>query len=287
MCTGDDDNGNVINNALRYVDLDLDEGEIQNCTFTNSASGSITIIKDAVPNDAEDFSFSTTGGLTPSTFDLDDDGDNGNTLSNTRLFSSVAPGMYTVTEGAETGFDLTNLACSGGAGTSTDLGMRKATIDLGAGENVTCTFTNTKRGAIKIVKNTVGGDGTFTFNPTGFNGGSSFDLMTAANTAMQTFENIAPGSGYSISETVPTGWDLTSFTCDNGNIGAITVAAGATTTCTATNTKRGAIKIVKNTVGGDGTFYITPTGFGTGAFNLMTSSGMAMQTCENIAPGSG
>jgi hypothetical protein len=36
--------------------------------------------------------------------------------------------------------------------------------------------------------------------------------MTAANTAMQTFENIAPGSGYSISETIPTGWDLTSFT---------------------------------------------------------------------------
>ena len=30
-----------------------------------------------------------------------------------------------------------------------------------AGENTTCTFTNTKLGSITIVKNTVGGDGTF------------------------------------------------------------------------------------------------------------------------------
>jgi hypothetical protein len=102
---------------------------------------------------------------------------------------------------------------------------------------VTCTFVNTKRGAIKIVKNTVGGDGTFQFNPTGFNANVSFNLITAAGTADQTFGNIVPGSGYSINETAQTGWDLTSFTCDNGTTAAIVVVPGATTTCTATNKK--------------------------------------------------
>ena len=37
--------------------------------------GKLTIIKDAQPNGAQDFSYTSTGGLSPSTFNLDDDGD--------------------------------------------------------------------------------------------------------------------------------------------------------------------------------------------------------------------
>src|SRR4029453_11921937 len=48
---------------------------------------SITIIKDAVPNSAQDFAFTTTGGLSPATFSLDDDADG--TLSNTQVFSNI------------------------------------------------------------------------------------------------------------------------------------------------------------------------------------------------------
>ena len=60
-----------------------------------STCASLTIIKDAVPNDAQDFHFTTTGaGL--SAFDLDDDADG--TLPNTKIFTDLAPGTYSVAE---------------------------------------------------------------------------------------------------------------------------------------------------------------------------------------------
>ena len=52
------------------------------------------------------------------------------------------------------GWDLTSATCSDGS----DPGS----ISLAAGENVTCTFTNTKR-VDTIVKQAVGGDGGFRF----------------------------------------------------------------------------------------------------------------------------
>jgi hypothetical protein len=51
-----------------------------------------------------------------------------------------------------------------------------------------------------------------------------------------TFNNVVPGT-YAVSETVPSGWDLTSATCDGGSTpSAIVVTAGVTVTCTFTNT---------------------------------------------------
>ena len=242
---------------------------------------------------------------------------------------------------------------------------------------ITCTFTNSRRtGAIKIVSNTVGGNETFTFNPTGFNSGAAFDLTTVNFTAEQTFSNLSVGSSYSISEVAEPGWDagtfscdngrrgrsrsrparrppaasptpsrapsrssrtrlvgtrrsrstrraltaartfdLTTvnftaeqtfsnlsvwsshsiseaaepgwnagtFSCDNGTAGAITVAAGATTTCSISNTMQGSIRIVKNTVGGDGTFGFTSN---FGVSSIGTTAGTGSQTVNNLLPGS-
>ncbi len=104
--------------------------------------GTITIIKDTAPNSARDFSFTTTGtGLTG--FSLDDDGDAA--LSNTKIFSDVTPGSYSVIESAATGYSLTGLNCvDPTTNSSVNLVNRTASINLGAGENITCTFTNTK-----------------------------------------------------------------------------------------------------------------------------------------------
>src|SRR5205823_2134146 len=53
----------------------------------------------------------------------------------------------------------------------------------------------------------------------------------------QTFSNVAPGSGYSVSETVPAGWELTSSTCDDGSpVTNIDVSNNETVTCTFTDT---------------------------------------------------
>ena len=111
------------------------------CEQSGGQLGSITIIKDAAPNNAQDFAFTTTGtGL--SSFSLDDDADAA--LTNQRVFTGLAAGAYTVVETATTGWTLTSITCStGGSGNTT---TRTASITLAAGQNVTCTFLNTQQG---------------------------------------------------------------------------------------------------------------------------------------------
>ena len=124
--------------------------------------GKITIIKDTVPSpDPQDFSYSTTGGLSPASFSLDDDSNA--TLSNTQVYNNVTPGSYTVTEGSVTGYVLTSLTCvatgvgSSGAQDATD--PFKANIVVGNLGDVTCTYVNTlQQGAIKITKRSIKGN---------------------------------------------------------------------------------------------------------------------------------
>jgi hypothetical protein len=187
--------------------------------------------------------------------------DKGNTTAdsegNTQTITNVpAGGPYHLTEADPTpGFDLTGLTCSSqneSSTTSTSLASRQATVTLVSGDLVTCTFTNTQRGTIVVKKVTVPSpdptNSTFTFNPTGFNGGTSF---TEKNGGSQTFTNIVPtpsGGPYSVAEENPgsLGFDLTSATCDHGTPASITVSPGGTTTCEFKNTLRqGSIRVTK------------------------------------------
>jgi hypothetical protein len=131
----------MTNLSTRTATIDLDVGEMVTCTFTNTKLGTITIIKDAVPNDPQDFEFSRSFGAN---FFLDDDNDG--TLPNTATFTDMLPGNYMVTEqGPPAGWNLTGLVCNDpDRQTTASLGTRTATIDLDAGETVTCTFTDTK-----------------------------------------------------------------------------------------------------------------------------------------------
>ena len=61
---------------------------------------------DAVPDDPQDFGFTTTGGLNPAAFTLDDDGDP--TFSNTQAWTGLTNfTTYTVTETGAPGWALT------------------------------------------------------------------------------------------------------------------------------------------------------------------------------------
>lgn len=97
--------------------------------------GTVTVLKDVVPNDAQDFSFSGTWS-----FSRDDDSDA--TLPNSFTIAATQ-GSKTVTESVVSGWSLTGLVCTGGgANTSTNLGTFTASIGLDADEDVSCTFTN-------------------------------------------------------------------------------------------------------------------------------------------------
>lgn len=109
---------------------------VSNCESSSNAVGVLTIVKDAVPDSAQDFAF--TGSL--GAFSLDDDAD-GTLANNTGSIKTA--GTYTVTETPVAGWNLTSIVCND-AGTTTYLGTGSAVIDLDGGENITCTFTNTQ-----------------------------------------------------------------------------------------------------------------------------------------------
>jgi LPXTG-site transpeptidase (sortase) family protein len=151
----DPDSGSSVDLGTRTATIDLDAAETVTCTFTNTQLGTITVVKDAVPDDAQDFAYTGNG---PSGYDfgggfsLDDDADGA--LPNSQSFTDLAPGSYTLTEGAASGWSLTGLACvDPDGGSSENTATLTAAIDLDAGETVTCTFTNSQSApALSIVK---------------------------------------------------------------------------------------------------------------------------------------
>ena len=222
--------------------MSLSAGEVVTCTFTNRKRGRIVAVKDAVPNDPQDFSFTAGGGLSPASFSLDDDSDG--TLPNSNTFNDVMPGSgYSLAETLPGGWDQTAATCDDGSPVSN--------INVAAGETVTCTFTNRKRGQIVVTHNAVPDDPQdFSFTAGGGLSPASFSLdddLDPGLASTRTFTDVPVGSGYSIAESVPAGWDLASATCDDGSpVSNIGVSDGETVTCTFTNHKRGQIVAVKD-----------------------------------------
>lgn len=246
-------------------------------------SGKIVVIKNAITNDAQDFTFHNNfGNGNPATFQLDDDsgapGANG-TFSNTRD-SEVLPGSgYSVSEDAVAGWKQGSQTCDG-------VGNTPSSITVGSGETVTCTFVNKKLATITLVKNTVGGDGTFDFVMTGTTLPSSAQLTTVGGTTQQTFNNIDPDNTYSITETpIPAGWDLTASTCTGTNTpSSITPNNGEVITCTFTDTRRASFSLEKISDPSSGSFQFDLTGpqsFNTST--IFTPSGL--WNLSNLLPG--
>ena len=123
----------------------------------------------------------------------------------------IAPGTYSVSETAVSGWDTTS-NCSDGSPMSR--------INLEAGETVTCTFVNTQRGLAKLVK-TVNGAAPGTSQSFVFQlrqgasttaAGTTLESGTAAagNGGVITFATkLVPSTSYALCETVMPGWNTT------------------------------------------------------------------------------
>jgi hypothetical protein len=212
--------------------IDLEAGETVTCTFVNDElpeepePGQIIVEKEvtAGSDTSVAFTFNTTG------FTLDD-----STLAHGESGSSgdLDAGNYAVSETVPAGWSLQSATC--------DNGDDPSSIDLEAGETVTCTFVNdelpeeVEPGQIIVEKVVLIGSDTFqfTFNTTGF----TLADNTLAHGQSSSSGDIAPGDGYSVSETLPPGWTMVSAVCDDGSpVTNIDVEAGETVTCTFTNT---------------------------------------------------
>ena len=75
MPSGWDLSSATCNDGSPVSNISIGIGEDVTCTFTNQKRGQIVVVKDAQPNDAQDFSFTAGGGLSPASFQLDDDAD--------------------------------------------------------------------------------------------------------------------------------------------------------------------------------------------------------------------
>lgn len=254
------------------------------CTFTNTRdTGSLTIVKDAQPNSSQEFAFTIepvsgrtdqdddseaetilpegivkgrnnnhsewyqhgqhSGGNNPTTsFTLTDNGDGNNSQ-----LTSLPTGKYRVSETAVKGWDLSKISC----------GETKVEIDDGVvylyitkGAKIVCTFTNTQRAHLTIVKDVQPGTSSnafsFTTNAvTGELGEDTTFSLTDDGTGLTNskhFENLLPGT-YTVTEQADSAWKLDDIICSGTGVtmsrdGAkltVTLATGAVASCTFAN----------------------------------------------------
>lgn len=198
-------NGSPYHVALSLVDgasVGKRDNQMQSNVVSQIPNGTIVIVKDAVPNDAQDFSFNVNnGGTISQNFSLDDDGDA--TLPNSQTFS-VPPGTWTAAElNIPSGWSLTNLACSvsGTNGSTYQVSGANAVITLlsgvSSGDTVTCTYTNTRNtGSLQILK-TVS-------NPDNATLPASFTVDYNCGTGYTGQVSVAPGTPATVND-IPTG----------------------------------------------------------------------------------
>ncbi len=201
----DPDGGSTFDLATSTARIDVDAGEHVTCTFLNTrdaAKGSVTIVKQTDPPDAGGQTFAFAGGL--GGFSL--------TGGQSRTVADLAPGRYDVAETLPPDWRLTRITCVDPDGGSTfDLATSTASIDLDEGEDVTCTFLNTRNaasGSVTIVKQTLprnAGGQMFAF------AGGLGDFSLAGGLS-RTIPDLAPGT-YDVSEALLAGWELTQIAC--------------------------------------------------------------------------
>ncbi|MBO1268557.1 DUF11 domain-containing protein [Arthrobacter cavernae] len=202
--------------------IDLDPGETVTCTYTNTQRSTIVIVKDAVPDDDQDFTFNATGSPLPPSFILDDDADA--TRSNT-FTSALLPAKqpYTVNEVTVPGWtlDLATSACSNQAAVTAN----GVSLTPAPGQTITCTFVNRAApGAIQVTKSVEGvaDDHAWSF-------GIAISPVEAGVTSPQeasgtgdgsdtvTFQPLVLNKQYTITEEEPAaGWTQGETTCSTG-----------------------------------------------------------------------
>ena len=246
----------------------LQPGQTVECTITNNDipynenAPTLTIIKDANPNDPQVFNFTLEKQNTCEQVSFEklisinrrivqcessySSVDNFQLVDHTdpslaRKTEVLSEGTYKLHEASTAGWDLTGLTCTGADATVDGSSMYLTVL---SDQNVTCTFTNTKKAKVTIVKDAQPNSSQM-FNFTTMLG-DDFSLVDDGSNdtaASKSFTNLKPGT-YTVTETATSGWKLASVSCGkgvetsvvNGTL-SVVVAPGANLTCTFVNTK--------------------------------------------------
>jgi hypothetical protein len=228
--------------------------------FELHANGTIIITKHTSPADLGTFEF-THNITTTNTFTLDS--------GESETFLDVVPGTYTISESAAAAWTLTDISCddqNSSRPSTHDLAAREATIEVEPGETVTCTFLNSEDDLILIRKWTIPEGGTgFEF---------SHNIDQSGNFILDDGDlkifDAAPGNR-TITELVPSGYEITAITCDvygpgdtvpttiNGDLGTgsvdlrLTGQPGSVAYCEFINAKLPTLTVIKDADPADST----------------------------------
>jgi hypothetical protein len=264
----------------------VEKNETTTCTFGNKVNkGSITVIKDAIPNDGQDFAFTFAVTGLGTNFSLDDDGNN-IPLSNTKVINNLLPRTYTITENSNPDWILTSLSCKSNNQSVGIIDGNKVTLNLNPGENIICTFENAKLGKIEAKKfedkngnghrdlgeNNLSGWEMKLYSGSGCVGPSIENAYTNLN-GIATFNHLVPGN-YSVKETPKPGWEQTSGSvCQN-----VTTVTGCTRNAEFGNYNFGSIS---------GHKYNDQNGNGNKDLNEQLLPGWTIQLCSNSSCSTG
>ena len=114
------------------------DGQFANPTgIAMDATGNVYVV-DTINNRVQKFMTNV--------FQLDDaEPDDGDVVTNARIFADLMAGDYMVTELLPTDWSLSTITCDGGTW-SADLGSQTLSITLADGDNITCTFVDSQGG---------------------------------------------------------------------------------------------------------------------------------------------
>jgi hypothetical protein len=148
-------------------------------------------------------------------------------------------GSHTVGETAGTSTALTDYVTVISGACASD-----GSVTLAAGDNKTCTITNSRLPNLTIKKVVIGAGATFGFTGTGTGVSASFSLSPASDNFATTVFSSIPIGTKTITETLLSNYVLTDLTCDDAatiydplvtQTVSTTLAYGSNVTCTFTN----------------------------------------------------
>jgi uncharacterized repeat protein (TIGR01451 family) len=224
-------------------------GQTTTCTFTNTEAATITVAKETLPDgDDTGFTFVTDFAVV---------GGDSKTITDGQDFESVglAPGKYNIAETVPAGWKLTGIECVGGTIDG------NGDVTVAAGDDVTCTYTNTKNSSITIIKdvtNTNNGQSLMEFTFTGTLGDFGLKDNGVANADRKSFPNLTPGTFNVVESNANTAeFKLHQISCPGATLGtppaggvAINLQPGQNVTCTFVNKAEADVSVEKAVTSG-------------------------------------
>lgn len=243
--------GTLSGSTLTIPATNVVAGAEFNCTFTNSRIPTLALQKLTLGSSGGPFSFLSTNLVsTPGSITTTSVGTS-TPASPTPVNVSVIGQSVTLTETTASGYAIVSASCidanNGVTGNTGSFGtLSGSTLTIAASRVVPdaqfqCSFTNRKIPTVKLQKVTLGGaGGPFTFAATNLASAPAGITTTVASTATpatpSAIQITTNGADVTISETVASGYFITSATCTDansavtGNIGTIGTLSGTTYT---------------------------------------------------------